>query len=263
MAESTGRPYVWQMVREAIHALGGSTTNKAVREWILKKYPGTNPTTINCQIVVSTVNQPSRIHYPENHKPRLADSQYDFLYRPEKGRLEIYDPAIHGVWQIIKTEDGRLSVVPGDSAAVDAPGDGEVVQQEETGSFAAEHHLRDYLAHNLHLIEPGLQLYVSDDGNDGVEFPTGVGPIDLLAVGEDSSLVVIELKVGHSPDVVVGQILRYMGWATCHLAQGKPVKGYIIAQNISDKIKYAVMGAKNVFLKEYELQVAIKDISAM
>jgi len=66
------------MVKEAVEALGGTTTNIAVRDWILKKYPGTNPTTIGCQIIVATVNHASRIHYPENQKPRLAEAQYDF-----------------------------------------------------------------------------------------------------------------------------------------------------------------------------------------
>ncbi|MFN8007523.1 MAG: hypothetical protein U0V70_10965 [Terriglobia bacterium] len=37
---------VWKMVKEAVEALGGKTTNVAVRDWIQKKYPGTNPTTI-------------------------------------------------------------------------------------------------------------------------------------------------------------------------------------------------------------------------
>jgi hypothetical protein len=36
------RPSVWQMVREAMDALGPATTNVAVRDWIVAKYPGTN-----------------------------------------------------------------------------------------------------------------------------------------------------------------------------------------------------------------------------
>jgi hypothetical protein len=44
--KSQAKPPVWKMVKEAVEALGGTTTNIAVRDWILKKYPGTNPTTI-------------------------------------------------------------------------------------------------------------------------------------------------------------------------------------------------------------------------
>ena len=66
------RPPVWQMVREAIAALDGKTTNVEVRDWILDRYPGTNTNTIQCQITVCTVNHNSRIHYPENNKPRVS-----------------------------------------------------------------------------------------------------------------------------------------------------------------------------------------------
>ncbi len=34
------KPTVWQMVREAVGALGGKTTNVVVRDWILEQYPG-------------------------------------------------------------------------------------------------------------------------------------------------------------------------------------------------------------------------------
>src|SRR5262245_17936435 len=67
---SQPRPFVWQMIREAAHALGGATTNVAVRDWILDRYPGTNTATIQAQIIVCTVNHFSRVHYPENQKPR-------------------------------------------------------------------------------------------------------------------------------------------------------------------------------------------------
>jgi hypothetical protein len=97
--ETTVKPTVWKMVKE-VEALGGKTTNVAVRDWILKKYPGTNPTTIGCQITVCTVNHASRIHYPENQKPRLAEARYDFLFLPSAGELEWYDPTQQGQWEI-------------------------------------------------------------------------------------------------------------------------------------------------------------------
>jgi hypothetical protein len=37
------RPYVWQMIREAVNALGGATTNVAGRDWIQEHYTGTQP----------------------------------------------------------------------------------------------------------------------------------------------------------------------------------------------------------------------------
>ena len=41
---------------------------------------------------------------------------------------------------------------------------------EET-QFAYEDDLRNYLANNLHIIEDGLKLYVSDTGEKGIEYP--------------------------------------------------------------------------------------------
>src|SRR2546428_7276988 len=104
------KPFVWQMIRDAAQALGSPTTNIAIRDWILQRYPNTNKSTISAQIVVCTVNHSSRIHYPENRKARLANGPYDFLFRTGPGQLEWYDPARHGTWEIVKDEDGNLIV---------------------------------------------------------------------------------------------------------------------------------------------------------
>ena len=249
------QPYVWQMVKEAVHALGSPTTNVAVRDWILKTYPGTNLSTIQCQIIVCTVNHTSRIHYPENKKPRLANAQYDFLFRPEKGKLEWYDPGKHGPWQIIEGEDSLLRIAPG------ATGQEVETQNDKCDhGFAAEAHLRDYLALHLTDIEPGLQLYVQDDGTDGIEFEIEVGRIDILAVDARGTFVVIELKVNQTPDAVCGQLMRYMGWVKRHLAGGESIRGIIIGQTISDRIRYATADLPNVELREYELSLKLRTV---
>jgi RecB family endonuclease NucS len=247
------RPYVWQMIREAIDALGGAATNVAVRDWILGRYPGTKVSTIQAQTTVCTVNHASRIHYPENRKPRTADTQYDFLFRPERGKLELYDLARHGVWEIVEGEDGRLRV-----CQADVNGNG----GDESGgeAFAAETHLRDYLTNHLEVIEPGLQLFVDEDGTAGVEYLTAIGRIDLLAVDTEEGLVVIELKVSRGPDAVCGQLLRYKGWVKRHLANGRRVRGFIVAQHISDRIRYALADAQDVYLKEYVLNITLRDV---
>jgi RecB family endonuclease NucS len=242
------------MIRDAVKALGGATSNVAVRDWILEHYPGTNPATIQAQTVVCTVNHSSRIHYPENQKPRSAVSQYDFLYRPERGKLEIYDPSHHGAWEIARTEDGALIVRLVDQEIKGENGDG------ESKSFAAEAHLRDYLAHNLDVVEPGLQLFVDDNGADGVEYTTAVGRIDILAVDNKNGLVVIELKVSRGPDAVCGQLLRYKSWVKRHLAHGVRVRGFIIAQYISERIRYALADAQDVYLKEYAVNITLQDV---
>jgi hypothetical protein len=251
------KPFVWKMVREAVDALGGKTTNIEVRDWILDHYPGTNTNTIQCQIIVCTVNHDSRIHYPENNKPRQATGQYDFLFRTEKGKLELFDPTVHGAWQIVEDDDGRLTVC-GCTEEVE-PDDESLTPQNN--AFAAETHLRDYLAQHLDEVEEGLELFVDDAEVSGIEYATPIGRIDILAVDKQGGFVVIELKVKQGPDAVAGQVLRYKNWVRCHLAHGKPVRGIIIAQHISEKIRYAIANDPEISAREYQLHLTFSCIA--
>ncbi len=258
------RPPVWKMIRGAVEDLGGRTTNVALRDWVLRHYPGTNRSTIQCHIVVCTVNHPSRIHYAYNKKPRTSDTKYDFLFRPDRGQLELYDPAKHGQWRIFKRDDGRLGVglVGQEEEGIEEPetGAGFATEAESGAGFAAEAHLRDYLAQHLKRIEPGLQLYTDDEGENGVEYTTSVGRIDILALDRDNKFVVIELKVSRSPDSAAGQVLRYKNWVRKHLAEGEEVRGIIVAGHISDKILYAIASDPDISAKQYELSLTLTDV---
>ena len=254
---SGSQPTVREMCRRAVEALGGATTNVAVKDWILEKYPGTKPNTIQCQIIAATVNHDSRIHYGVASKPRLTENpDGDIFYQPATGQIEFFDPSRHGMWEIYKTVDGRLAVRQADG--VDIEPDDSV-----GNSFAAEAHLRDYSAQHLEEIEPGLQLYVAEDETPGVEYITPIGRIDILAIDENEGFVVIELKVSKGPDSVAGQILRYKNWVKKHLANGKSVRGIIIAQHITDKIRYAIADDSEVSAKEYEIQIKLKDVEGL
>lgn len=254
------KPPVWKIVKEAVEAMGGKTTNVAVRDWILERYAGTNLRTISCQIIKCTVNHSSRIHYAENQKPRRSENEIDFLFRPADGQLEWYEPTRHGIWEIAEREDGSFLVRERnqnfEDEEVNLPDDKEVAASGNR--FAAEAHLRDYLAGNLSVIEDGLQLFVDETGSrDGVEYPTEMGRIDILAVDKNGGLLVIELKVDRGPDQVCGQIMRYVGWVKRHLANGKPVRGLIIAKHISDRIRYAIADVRHVSACEYQLQISL------
>src|SRR6266540_225639 len=84
---------------------------------------------------------------------------------------------------------------------------------EQALKFALEAHLRDFLAQNLDRVEPGLCLY-SSEGRNGIEFAvdSGRGRIDLLAVDQNETPVVIELKLSQGRNRALGQLLYYMGW---------------------------------------------------
>ena len=261
------RPTIIEMVRRAIEAVGGPTPPLTLREWILERWPDTNVNSINTHINSATVNSPSRRHYPENSRPRLTDEghRYDLLYRPAAGEVEKYDPSKHGVWQLAIGEDDRITVQLTPGGSHESVLDSNVSESGASGgeAFAAESHLRDYLARHIEEIESGLQLYVDDGGRDGVEYPIPVGQIDILAVDESGGFVVIELKVGRGAHAVVGQILLYKNWVARHLAENTRVRGIIIAQHITDKIRYAIANDADVSAREYELTVSMKPVDSI
>ena len=88
-----------------------------------------------------------------------------------------------------------------------------------------------------------LRLYVDPSGRDGVEFPTAVGPIDILARDDTGAFVVFELKRARSPDHAIGQLARYMGWVNYY---GRFYKSelYPLLRRIND---YLVRWAKRKF----------------
>ena len=257
------RPPIWQLVRETAEHFNREVSYSEIKQFVWTKYPDVNSSTLTCQIIVCSVNHPSRIHYPENKKPRLCTTQYDFLFNTGRGRVTLYDPERHGVWEISETTDARL-VVRLVHEAVDEPGLVETGNDNQSGIFALESHLRDYLARNLTSIvnfSVPLSVFKSADGRDGVEFQTDVGPIDLLAITPEGDFYVFELKLGRGPDAALGQILRYMGWVENHVAKGRKVYGVILAADISEKLRYAVTQVPHVSLLEYELRFVVKPIS--
>ena len=129
--------------------------------------------------------------------------------------------------------------------------------------FAAETHLRDYLKTNLGLIEQGLSLCTDSSGITGIEYVTPVGRIDILAVDAEQDFLVIELKVSRGPDEVAAQLLRYRSWVKRHIANGRRVRGAIIAGRISDKVRYALADVDDVMLYEYEMQLTVRRLAAL
>lgn len=103
-------PPVWMMVREAASALGGSVTRREIAKWILLRYPGTRANTISCQTTICTVNNPVRVQFQQNSRPRTELNQYDFLFQRDDGVLEKYSPRRHGRWIIVRTKQGAVAI---------------------------------------------------------------------------------------------------------------------------------------------------------
>jgi hypothetical protein len=248
--------------------LGRETSNAEIKQFLLREYPDLNEATINCQIAICTVNRIGRVHYPENKKPRLANGPYDFLFATGRGKVTWYDPAKYGLWAIEQTPEG-LAVRRTEDTTEDvaAPPDIDTAEPVDDGfgggAFALESHLRDYLARNPPTVAAHgpLTLFVDDKGRDGVEYQTDCGPADLIFHDADQNFVVFELKLGRGPDAALGQVQRYMGWIETHIAKGKTVSGVIVANSISDKLKYAAKVAPRVQLMEYRLTVDLAPVA--
>ena len=250
---------VWRKIKEAVEA--GARTNMQARNWILQRYPNTNPATINAQILYCTVNAPARTNGPENQKERLTPGNIDVLYKTGRGEFEPYVEATHGIWRIVKGENGKYRIVPPTSLEeTELAGSPGSPDEESPGGalFAAEAHLRDYLVRNLGVIEEGLQPFVDDSGNGPAEFRTDVGFIDIICVDKNENLVVVELKVDRTSDAVAGQILRYVNWVRRHLANGKKVRGVIIGADISDRLLYSIDSDPTIEAREYDMSVILK-----
>ena len=130
--------------------------------------------------------------------------------------------------------------------------------------FPVESHLRDFIANNIEAITVNghrLKLYIDENGRDGVEYPTDVGPIDILAVDGEDNFVVFELKLSRGADKAMGQISRYMGCIKRNLAGDKEVKGVIVAKKVDENLKYASSIIPDLSLFEYELNFKIQEVS--
>jgi hypothetical protein len=167
-------------------------------------------------------------------------------------------------WSVQETETEERLMKPGFSqlATIEAVlGEDEEGAEEDIAAFGLEYQLRDFLAQNLSAIPVDgkrLHLYVDPTGRDGVEYPTAVGRIDILAIDDDEQFVVFELKRARSPDHAIGQLSRYMGWITHTIGRGKTVRGVIVAKTISQNLRYSVAVVPNVSLFEYEVKFELK-----
>lgn len=130
--------------------------------------------------------------------------------------------------------------------------------------FGLERHLHEFIYDNWDAIEyfSDWELYEEDGDVAAYEYHTGeVGRIDLLATHkrDQNRWLVIELKRHKSSDVVIGQILRYMGWAKENLAGSSgSVEGLIISKISDTKMKYALSQVSNIDLLLYEVEFNLR-----
>lgn len=151
----------------------------------------------------------------------------------------------------LATEESVAAVLGSDNVS------SEEASEAEEAAFRFEVQLRDFIAQNLAAIDvhgQRLRLYVDENGRNGVEYPTPVGPIDILAIDSTGGLYVFELKRARSPDHTIGQLARYMGALRRRFGAERSINGVIVAQEITQNLRYAKAVIPNVSLFEYEVQ---------
>jgi hypothetical protein len=237
------------------HLTPGQTFNRAtVVNWFSNKYPKIKRNTVNMHIDGMSVNNLNRRH----HASVKPGSGHDLFFKLGSDAFRLWDRTTDPA-PLYKDDIEKMAVTGSLNGAAEIDREDEAV--ESASEFAFERDLRNYLEKNLSLIEPGLKLY-DEEGITGVEFPVGGRYIDLLAVDKSGSFVVIELKVSRGYDRVVGQLLRYMGWVEKNMDTSKPVRGIIVANEITDDLKLASSRLVGVRLIEYELAFRLRAVES-
>lgn len=128
---------------------------------------------------------------------------------------------------------------------------------EDPLAFAMEKHLEDFLVRNWSQTELSREFLIFEEDGEpvGQQYATDAGPIDILAVSKDRKrLLVVELKRGRVSDVVVGQILRYMGYVKEQIAESdQTVEGAIIALDDDQKLRWALAAVPSIAFYRYQI----------
>lgn len=180
-----------------------------------------------------------------------------------------FERMVFGMHTIYELSEPRFEELVGGTLEAGSGREGlSALIQEETGvlpseqdsqlqtEFVMEKYLEEFIVSNFEAVfGDEIRVYRDEDGNDGQQYLTDVGIIDILAqeTGNDS-YVVIELKKGKSSDAAVGQVLRYMGWVKEHLClEAQGVRGIIVCGDQDDKLDYALSMVKNVEARLYRV----------
>lgn len=236
------------LLADCVEAIGPTFSPNDAVLWFNTHYPLVDDKTVTAHVRAFCVNDRNRRHYSfARHRP-------GFLYRNGRGSVTIYEPELHGEFNLDGTpvvdflEDDHGGSL---EDFEERSGNGDLTPAD--AEFALEVYLEEFLLTNWSRIPWGAPLALFENGR-GHQLPTSVGRLDFLAVdATDDGLVVIELKRGRPADQVVGQVLRYMGWVKHNLAGDRSVRGLVIAAEIDERLKYAASMVPGLELMSYAL----------
>lgn len=230
-----------------------------VIQWFKEQYPNIKSNTVSMHVEgFATNNGRHRSH----HSSIRPNTGWDLFFKIGPGKFRLFDPETDPA-PVYDLTDSSVKAAEENSDGSEEEDDEAVdrMNADELREFAFERDLQNFLAKNTELIEPGMRLY-EEEGFEGVEFPAGGRRIDLLAVDKDERLVVIELKASRAYDRVVGQTARNMAWVQQNMDTDAPVRGIIIANQITEDLRLAASISKDIRLMEYHLKFEMKPVSA-
>lgn len=248
----------------AAHLKPGQLFNKQeVVSWFKERYPLLKHNTVEMHVEGMAVNN---ANIRRNHKTIKPGSKHDLFFKVESNLFRLWDKDVDPAPYYPNRSnpgDGGQSLTADILTSTDvSPAFNEAVAELMSGEFAAERDLQNYLVKNIGRIELGLRVYEQDEIS-GVEFVAGGRRIDILAVDRNDQFVVIELKVSRAYDKVIGQLLRYMGWVKANMETSLPVRGMIVASDITDDLRLAASHIPNVSLIEYEMEFRLKPVAPL
>jgi endonuclease len=129
-----------------------------------------------------------------------------------------------------------------------------IIEHAIEASLSVEKDLHSYLATHVRQIEEGLAVV-----EDGIEYSTKAGRIDILAKDTAGRLVVIELKAGKASDATLGQLLGYVGCVSEVEAQ-RNVRGILVAADFDKRVIYAARCLSNISLVKYQVTFKFNEI---
>lgn len=166
----------------------------------------------------------------------------------------------HYAWYKSKIKRGEIPVPGFDNntppSAIDDEAENDV-QATIDASLSLERDLHNYLANRVNEIESDLTVV-----EDGIEFSTDAGRIDILAIDSKDQHVVIELKAGKAKDNALGQILGYMGCITTNPAMNiNQARGILVASDFDQRVVFAAKGLPNIKLVKYKISFELEEIT--
>lgn len=100
-----------------------------------------------------------------------------------------------------------------------------------------------------------FKIYEEDGDLVGQQYGTDADPIAIPATSRDGQrLLPVGLKRGRASDVVVRQILRYMGYVKEQIAEAhQTVEGVIIALDDDQNLRWALLAVPSISFYGYQV----------